>query len=217
MVRALAAAAIVWALLSGTASAPGARGRPEPGASRKGSAQAGSIVKKGSVTWKLRNPAGRSLAAALARVSQTPPAVITLRNLHTGELLAARGSETPARDLVNRLLRCRWTGRLTAMDPRLLPWILEAARHFGSREVQLVSAFRHAKFNEVLRKKGHEVARRSLHRLGQAVDFRLVDADVSVEDLVAFLRAKRWGGVGRYPHSRFVHLDTGPVRSWGGR
>jgi uncharacterized protein YcbK (DUF882 family) len=103
------------------------------------------------------------------------------------------------------------------MDPRLLPWILEAARHFGSREVQLVSAFRHAKFNEVLRKKGHEVARRSLHRLGQAVDFRLVDADVSVEDLVAFLRAKRWGGVGRYPHSRFVHLDTGPVRSWGGR
>jgi hypothetical protein len=24
----------------------------------------------------------------------------------------------------------------------------------------------------------------------------------------------RRGGVGRYPRSRFIHLDTGPVRNW---
>jgi hypothetical protein len=27
-------------------------------------------------------------------------------------------------------------------------------------------------------------------------------------------RAMRRGGVGWYPHSGFIHIDTGPVRNW---
>jgi Bacterial protein of unknown function (DUF882) len=36
---------------------------------------------------------------------------------------------------------------------------------------------------------------------------RLADAMVAA-------RAMRRGGVGWYPHSGFIHLDTGPVRNW---
>ncbi len=151
----------------------------------------------------------------MARVGQGAAPVINFLNLHTGERLPVVGGRLPPRRLTNRFLRCRWTGHQTAMAPQLMRWVLEAARHFGAKEVQVISAFRHPKFNEMLRKKGRQVARRSNHRLGRALDFRLVG--VSVDRLVAYLKGRKLGGVGRYPTSGFVHLDTGRFRTWGGR
>ena len=115
---------------------------------------------------------------------------------------------------MNRFFRCRWTEKHTRMAPKLIRWILEAARFFGAREVHVVSGFRALKFNEMLRKKGRQVARRSNHRLGRAVDFKLVG--VSVGKLYKYLLRRRLGGVGRYPKSKFIHLDTGRFRTWGG-
>jgi len=141
--------------------------------------------------------------------------VINLVNLHTGERLPVVGGRLPPLRLTNRFLRCRWTGHRTAMAPKLLRWVVTAALHFGAGEVHVVSAFRHAKFNEMLRKKGRGVARQSNHRLGKAVDFRLVG--VPVHRLVAYLKKHKLGGIGRYPLSNFVHLDTGRYRTWVGK
>ena len=53
----------------------------------------------------------------------------------------------------------------------------------------------------------------SLHMLqGQAIDFRL--ADVPRAKLRHAALAVRRGGVGCYPASDFVRVDTGRVRAW---
>jgi uncharacterized protein YcbK (DUF882 family) len=171
-------------------------------------------AKRGSPAWKRAHPA-RVLRAAAPRVGRRAAPVINLVSLHTGERLPVVGAQVPPQRLVNRFFRCRWTGRRMAMAPQLMTWVVQAARHFGAREVHVISAFRHPKFNEVLRKTGRQVARRSNHRLGRAVDFRLLG--VPVDRLVAYLKARRLGGIGRYPQSQFVHLDTGRYRTWGGR
>jgi uncharacterized protein YcbK (DUF882 family) len=66
----------------------------------------------------------------------------------------------------------------------------------------------------MLRKtRGGGVAKRSLHMDGKAMDIRLVGVDtVRLRDAALALGI---GGVGYYPDSDFVHIDTGPVRSWG--
>jgi Bacterial protein of unknown function (DUF882) len=171
-------------------------------------------AKRGSTAWKKANPS-RVSGGLAPRVGRRAAPVINLLNLHTGERLPVVGGRLPSRRLTNRFFRCRWTGRRIAMAPQLLRWVVEAALHFGAREVHVVSAFRHAKFNEMLRKKGRQVARRSNHRLGKAVDFNLVGVDV--DRLVAYLKRRKLGGIGRYPHSKFVHLDTGRYRTWGGK
>ena len=101
------------------------------------------------------------------------------------------------------------------MDPRLLAALFTAARHFGVRDVHIVSAFRAPKYNLMLRKKGREVARDSQHTHGSAVDFRL--PGVPVTRLHAWATQQRLGGVGLYTGSRFIHMDTGPIRAWNGR
>jgi uncharacterized protein YcbK (DUF882 family) len=171
------------------------------------------VAKRGSPAYKRAHPS-RPRPAARRTPGQRAEQVINLLNLHTGELLPVAGRGVPSAALVNRFFRCRWTHRQTQMEPRLIRWVLAAARHFGAQEVHVVSGFRHLKFNEMLRKKGRQVARRSNHRLGRAVDFRLVGVDVS--RLFDYLKKRRLGGVGRYPKSKFIHLDTGRVRTWGG-
>jgi uncharacterized protein YcbK (DUF882 family) len=66
----------------------------------------------------------------------------------------------------------------------------------------------------MLRKKGHQVARDSQHTHGNALDFTI--PGVSVEKLHAWAKEQKLGGVGIYLNSKFVHMDTGPVRFWEG-
>jgi uncharacterized protein YcbK (DUF882 family) len=56
------------------------------------------------------------------------------------------------------------------------------------------------------------VAKDSLHTRGQAIDIRLTG--VALRDLRRAALGLRAGGVGYYPASDFIHLDTGRVRSW---
>jgi len=55
------------------------------------------------------------------------------------------------------------------------------------------------------------VAENSQHLYGRALDVRF---PTGLPDAVAAARAMKRGGVGWYPHSGFIHLDTGPVRNW---
>ena len=123
----------------------------------------------------------------------------------------APGASLGADDF-SRFLRCHHTNQSTSMDLRLLGLLRNAAAHFQSRFIEIVSGFRAPKYNLALRKKGHQVARDSQHTHGNAVDFRL--AGVAVTDLRQFVRQRRLGGVGYYPKSQFIHADTGPIRTW---
>lgn len=209
---AMVLAAGLMAVTSMARAAPVASG---PSGARHRESVVQEVPKRGSVLWKRRHLERPIPGAPVPKIGQAAAHVVTLRNLHTGEVLSIPMGTSPSPVLVDRFLRCRWTHRVLVTDPRLIVWVLEAARHFGAQEIHVVSGFRHPKFNEVLRKKGREVAPRSQHRLGRAVDFRLVG--VEVEPLFDYLRRRRIGGVGRYPQSQFVHLDSGPVRTWGGR
>ena len=62
--------------------------------------------------------------------------------------------------------------------------------------------------------KGHAVARHSQHMEGNAVDFRI--RGVATKNVLHYVRSLHAGGVGFYPHSQFVHTDTGRVRYWHG-
>ncbi len=78
---------------------------------------------------------------------------------------------------------------------------------------EIISGFRGADTNALLRAtRGGGVARHSLHMEGRAIDVRLPGVPLAeVRDAAIALRA---GGVGFYARDRFVHLDTGRVRTW---
>jgi len=56
------------------------------------------------------------------------------------------------------------------------------------------------------------VAANSLHMKGQAIDLRITD--LPTLQLRNTAMALRTGGVGYYEESDFIHLDTGPFRTW---
>jgi uncharacterized protein YcbK (DUF882 family) len=83
-----------------------------------------------------------------------------------------------------------------------------------SEPYMLLSGYRSAGTNAMLRSQSSGVARNSLHVKGQAADLRLKSR--SVGQMAKAAAACSSGGVGRYSRSNFVHMDCGPVRTWGG-
>jgi len=78
----------------------------------------------------------------------------------------------------------------------------------------LLSGYRSPETNAMLRRRSRGVAKNSRHIRGQAADLRL--GSRSVNQMYRAAKACRAGGVGRYSGSNFVHMDCGPVRTWGG-
>lgn len=83
-----------------------------------------------------------------------------------------------------------------------------------SEPYTLLSGYRSPETNAMLRRRSSGVARNSRHMVGEAADLQLQSR--SVNQIFNAARACNAGGVGRYSSSNFVHMDCGPVRSWGG-
>lgn len=166
---------------------------------------------------------GLSVAAGLlpasAWAARKPSArVISLHNIHTGESLRSPyfedGAYVPeALAEIGRLLRDHRSGEVAEIDPALIDRLHAVSVALGTDvPFHVISGYRSPATNAALRKAGRGVARRSYHLLGRAVDVRL--PGVSHADLLRTALAQNVGGVGDYPRSDFVHLDTGPLRRW---
>ncbi len=76
----------------------------------------------------------------------------------------------------------------------------------------VISGYRSPATNEKLRGSSSGVAKKSLHMLGKAVDIRLPGC--RLDHLRKAALGLQAGGVGYYPGSGFIHIDTGRVRRW---
>ncbi|VDZ68857.1 FIG001587: exported protein (plasmid) [Klebsiella aerogenes] len=81
-----------------------------------------------------------------------------------------------------------------------------------NKPVQLISGYRSVDTNDELRARSRGVAKHSYHTKGQAMDFHI--EGVALSNIRKAALSMRSGGVGYYPRSNFVHIDTGPVRHW---
>ncbi len=162
--------------------------------------------------------------APLARCEEADDAAprrhLALRNLHTGESLdldySSGGVCLPdAMTRIVRVLRDYRTGEQHDIDCGLLDILGDVAAALHREPVfDVISGYRSAQTNELLRSQSSGVALRSLHMEGRAIDVRLAGVDCS--ELAAAALTLGRGGVGYYRRSDFVHLDTGLARSWQG-
>ena len=137
---------------------------------------------------------------------------------HTSEKLDVAYMEAgqylpDALDEINALLRDFRSGEVYPIEPQLLDLLHALQVQTGNaRAFEIISAYRSPKTNAMLRKNGGGVAKRSLHMQGKAIDIRLPGTPIaSLRQAALDLRA---GGVGFYPKSDFIHVDTGRVRQW---
>jgi uncharacterized protein YcbK (DUF882 family) len=116
---------------------------------------------------------------------------------------------------INHFMRDWRTGTKMKIDPRTIDIMAASHRLLDVNEpYMLLSGYRSPQTNAMLRSRSGGVARNSLHLKGQAADLRLKSR--SVGQVARAAAACASGGVGRYSRSNFVHMDCGPVRSWGG-
>ncbi|MEM6375305.1 MAG: DUF882 domain-containing protein [Pseudomonadota bacterium] len=116
---------------------------------------------------------------------------------------------------IKRFMRDWRTNDIHPIDIRTVDIMAAAHNLMDVREpYMLLSGYRSPKTNAMLRAKGRGVARNSRHMKGEAADLRLNSR--SVHQMYRAAVACRGGGVGRYSGSNFVHMDCGPIRSWGG-
>jgi uncharacterized protein YcbK (DUF882 family) len=154
---------------------------------------------------------------ALART--LPEGRLSLYNLHTEERLEVTyrqpsGAYDPdALAALNRLLRCHYSGRVASMDVRVIEFLAAVDRRLGGpHEIHVISGYRSPEYNDRLIRRGRGVAEHSLHMDGMAVDVRI--PAVGLDALRRAALSLGSGGVGYYPRSGFIHLDSGRPRSW---
>ncbi len=162
--------------------------------------------------------AGVPLSRAIASLSSYPELRLNLYNIHTTETLDTtfwvNGEyDVSALQEIDYLLRDHRTGDVKQIDTRLLSIIYLITQRLGSDgPVSVISGYRSAETNRKLAQINAGVASNSYHIKGQAIDIRIPGRNTAkVRDVGLKLRV---GGVGYYPQSNFVHLDTGPPRHW---
>jgi len=160
-----------------------------------------------------------ALASPSSPASTQPERKLSLLNLHTGESLKttywAEGQyQIDELTAINHILRDHRTGDIHQMDKTLLELLnVLHDKVDGKQPFQIISGYRSPKTNASLNKKSNGVAKKSLHMQGKAIDIRLPGCKLS--DLRKAAINCQTGGVGYYPKSDFIHIDTGRVRRWG--
>jgi uncharacterized protein YcbK (DUF882 family) len=157
---------------------------------------------------------------ALARAAAATPneRILRLYNTHTGESINrvfwAEGQFVPeALDDINKLLRDHRNNKIAPIDPALLMLLEGVSRRVGAKDtLHVISGYRSPESNQKLAEASKGVAKHSMHLDGKAIDIRMPGRDLATLHKAAL--AAKGGGVGYYPDSQFVHMDTGRPRHW---
>jgi uncharacterized protein YcbK (DUF882 family) len=153
-----------------------------------------------------------------ARAALTGPRRLAFYHTHTGEKLSTvywekGGYVRGALGEIDYILRDYVNGAERPIDRRLLDMLAELHRRLDSRApFEIISGYRSPETNEKLRAHSDGVAKHSYHLNAMAIDIRLPDVPLRTLRQAAMDLGR--GGVGIYPRSNFVHVDTGPVRYW---
>ncbi len=160
-------------------------------------------------------------APAAAHASLAMERELSFFHTHTGERLSTAycsGGEyvAPALRDINVLLRDFRVNQIKAIDPGLLDLLFRLNGELGTDQpFHVISGYRTPETNAMLQERGgaHSgVATHSLHIDGKAIDIRV--PGIKLEHLRDKAKGLKIGGVGFYPGSNFVHVDTGRVRYW---
>jgi uncharacterized protein YcbK (DUF882 family) len=160
------------------------------------------------------------LLSPTARSQDSAPKRIQLINLHTDERLDIEyfrdGAYLPkALSAIEEVLRDFRTGDRHDIDPALMDYLIEVAHTLGvSPTFKVISGYRSPQTNARLHEHSAQVSQHSLHMQGRAIDVRMNGVDCA--SLATHALDLKRGGVGYYRASDFVHLDTGPFRTWKG-
>jgi uncharacterized protein YcbK (DUF882 family) len=155
-----------------------------------------------------------------ARAAFRPQAPATRRlkllNAHTGERFDGpyrdeRGPSASAAAELTEFLRDHHSGTMAPIDMGVIDFLWDVVNTIGATAATILSAYRTPETNAMLRRTTFGVAEHSQHIYGRAIDFYV---DSGLVDAMTVARSMRRGGVGWYPRSRFIHIDTGPVRNW---
>ena len=144
---------------------------------------------------------------------------LRLYHTHTGEhidIVYRHGDKLlpEAEAQLDHFLRDHRTGEIKHYDPRLFDILSELTESVGrpGAEIDIICGYRSSWSNEFLRSRSPGVAKNSLHMQAHAIDIRIPGVStIALRDAALALRK---GGVGYYPRSGFVHVDTGRVRTW---
>ena len=167
--------------------------------------------------------AGAALVSAAVRPALAAPSILYFRrlalyNVNTGEsynaVFWANDFYIPqGLKSLDWALRDFHTNTTHPIDPRLLDLLVALQEKLGTDEpFLLTSGYRTPETNARLVAEGAAV--NSLHMQGQAADISLRSRSLGQLNRAAL--ALRGGGVGYYPAHGFVHVDVGPIRTWGG-
>lgn len=163
--------------------------------------------------------AGTAALPGMLRALPLPPPQphrLNLANPHTGETFSGiyRDDNGPIPSVMDELsvfLRDFHSGEKIAIDVGVLDFLSSVMQAVGQTQAVILSAYRTPATNAMLAKTTFGVAENSQHLFGRALDVHFGD---KLADAMKAARAMQRGGVGWYPHSSFMHIDTGPVRNW---
>jgi len=159
------------------------------------------------------------LAQANFPKGNQPSGRLNLYNIHTGEKINTTYRDpdgqynAQAINELNWLLRCHHTDQQHPIDLQTLDFLdLLNSRLGRNNEIHVISGYRSPEYNDRLLRLGHKVAKNSLHLVGRALDIRIPGTALATLQRTAL--SARLGGVGYYPSSDFVHIDSGTFRTW---
>lgn len=140
-----------------------------------------------------------------------------LYNYHANEVLdvtykTPEGYDKEALQKINYLLRSP-DNKVFPIPTALIELVDEIQDHFCAEAVEIISGYRSPAYNVDLKKNGRTVASESLHLQGIAADIHI--DEITEKALHDYAVSLGRGGVGIYAPYNFVHVDLGPVRTWG--
>jgi uncharacterized protein YcbK (DUF882 family) len=155
-------------------------------------------------------------AALALPAPERAPRKLRLLNAHTGETFDGiyRDTDGPLGSALADLsifFRDFHSGISMEMDVGVIDFLSDVMDAVGVDRATILSAYRTPETNALLARTTFGVAEHSQHVYGRALDVYLGN---KLTDAVLAARRMQRGGVGWYPHSGFLHLDTGPVRNW---